>query len=130
MAILDEAAKTLDLIVTGGKRAAKAAKAAKKAASPLKGMKPGAELDLGGMKIPPPRQGPLAVDSTLGLPEDMQMPVTFEGKDVADFTPEDFGRFGRQYGVENLGPDKTFHGWKGDLIHRPLNGSGRHQRWR
>ena len=101
MAIVDEAAKTLGLIISGGK---KTTKGAKKAASPLKGVKPGAELDLSGMKIPPARQGPLAVDSTLGLPEDMQMPVTFGGKDVADFEPEDFGRFGRQYGVENLGP--------------------------
>jgi len=111
MAIVDEAAKTLGLIISGGK---KATKAAKKAASPLKGVKPGAELDLGGMKIPPPRQGPLAVDSTLGLPEDMQMPVFFNGKDVADFEPEDWGNFGRQYGVENLGPLSTEQ-WRKNL---------------
>jgi hypothetical protein len=114
MAIVDEAAKTLDLILTGGKKAAKGAKGAKKAASPLKGAKPGQELDLGGMKIPPPRQGPLAVDSTLGLPEDMQMPVSFNGKDVADFEPEDWGNFGRQYGVENLGPLSTEQ-WRKNL---------------
>lgn len=117
----EEAARIAEqLILKGGKAAKVAEKAGKKAAPKLKN---GQSIDLGDLKIPPARQGALPVDGTLGLPEDMQLPVQFNGKDVADFDPEDWGAFGRLYGVDNLGPASN-DAWRSNLIPVTTN-SGR-----
>lgn len=116
----EELARIAEGLVVGGK---KAAKGAKPGAKPGKKVTGAVAADLDGLKLPPPRQGPLGVDGTLGLPEEQQLPVTFNGKDVADFDPEDWGAFGRLYGVDNLGPTSNAE-WQAGLVPVQTN-SGR-----
>ncbi len=53
------------------------------------------------------------VDGTLG---DLNNPsVKFEGVSPHDFTPDQWGRFGQQYGVENLGPLDAAE-WEASLV--------------
>ena len=99
--LLNKIIKGAEPVAKAGAKVGKAAKAAKPAPKVPKPL--------------PPRQGPPSVDATLGLPEDMQMPVTFNGKDVADFSPADWGAFGRQYGVDNLGPQGSTLDWLSSL---------------
>lgn len=111
--------KVLKKIITGAVPAAGEAvsRTAKRAAALAAKPKPKAKPKPTTETRPklPPRQGPLSVDATLGLPEDMQMPVTFGGKDVADFEPQDWGMFGQLYGVPNLGPTSN-EAWRASLI--------------
>lgn len=69
-----------------------------------------ADEALGGL-----RQGDTAlqqVDATVG---DINNPdVMFEGVSPHDFTPEQWNRFGKQYGVENLGPESE-DAWRQSL---------------
>ena len=57
----------------------------------------------------------LPVDGTLALPEKLQQTVTFNGKPVADWQPSDWGQFGQQYGVPNLGPTDG-DAWRKSLV--------------
>jgi hypothetical protein len=62
----------------------------------------------------------MAVDGTLGksAPD-----VTFRGKQPHEFTPQDWGDFGRHYGVDTLGP-KSEAEWQKSLVPMKTN-SGR-----
>lgn len=62
----------------------------------------------------------LPVDGTLGRGSQA---VTIGGRDVADWSPSDFGRFGQMYGVENLGP-MSDEDWAASLVPTKTN-SGR-----
>jgi len=57
----------------------------------------------------------LPVDGTLALPEKLQQTVTLNGKPVADWQPSDWGQFGQQYGVPNLGPTDG-DAWRKSLV--------------
>ena len=77
-------------------------------------------LEVAGGKSSRPYRSPTQqVDATLGQPSEN---VLFRGKDPANWTPQDWHDFGKQYGVSNLGPANQKEWEKGLVPYRTISG--------
>lgn len=83
-----------------------------------KALAPAVEV-AGGKSSRPYRSPTQQVDATLDQPSEN---VLFRGKDPANWTPQDWHDFGKQYGVSNLGPANQKEWEKGLVPYRTISG--------
>jgi hypothetical protein len=83
-------------------------------------VEPGSDFDWDGFKVGYPIEDVKSLKSPVLVPSDVRgiktrdlgdvrympggEPVTHRGREVADWSPEDFADFGKQFGVDNFGP--------------------------
>lgn len=84
----------------GTSRAAPKSKAGTATPADVVGAEPGL---IGDIADPSLSRGVGAVNGG-GPPSNFSQPVTHNGKDLSQWTPEDFADYGKQHGVDNLGP--------------------------
>jgi hypothetical protein len=83
-------------------------------------VEPGSDFDWDGFKVGYPIEDVKKLEKPVAVPRDVRgiktrdlsnvrympggEPVTYRGREVADWSPEDFADFGKQFGVDNFGP--------------------------